>query len=895
MSARGRNDDERVTAVAAAPSELASPMIAQYQELKAAHPDALLFFRMGDFYELFFEDAIEAANLLDIALTRRGRHMGRDIPMCGVPAHNAEPYIAKLIRRGRKVAICEQLEDPAEARKRPGKRLLERAVVRIVTPGTLTEDGLLEARRHNYLLALARAGRGWGAAWVDISTGDFLTEPTDARGLPALLARLEPGEVLVPEPLAGSEELARALAERGERVTPLREAAFAPAAARARLAACFAVATIESFGAFSDAELAAAGALIDYLELTQKGVLPRLARPRRIAPGTVLEIDPATRRNLELTRSLSGDPATGLLSVLDRTRTAAGARLLAERLAAPSRDLDTIRTRLDRIEAFLEDPPARAAVRGELARLPDLERALARLSLGRGGPRDLAAIRQALAIARTIALRLADAAPPLSALAAELPDLDELRERLAAQLVDEPPIVAREGGLVRPGADPELDLQRSLRDEAHRHLAALEARYRAETGISSLKIRHNQVLGWFVEVPQSQLAKVPSGFGLRQSMAGAGRFGTAELSELAQKIATAGERALAIELRIFEELRRAVLAASEPLARTAAVLAELDVASALAELARERRWTRPRLDDRPRIRIKGGRHPVVEAALEARHETFVANDLELGPEDRLWLLTGPNMAGKSTFLRQCALVLVLAQMGSFVPAEEAEIGLVDRIFSRVGASDDLARGRSTFMVEMVETATILNQAGPRSFVILDEIGRGTATWDGLSLAWAVLEHLHDVNRCLGLFATHFHELTALAARLPALSTHTVKVKEWQGEVIFLHEVAKGAADRSYGIHVARLAGLPPSVVRRAERVLRLLEEGEPRSAIARLAEDLPLFAAAAARLARLDPPPPPEPSPVEKLLAEIDPDELTPKAALELVYRLKALLAGSRG
>ncbi len=890
MSAQGRNGDEGVTARAPTASTLGTPMITQYQQLKAAHPDALLFFRMGDFYELFFEDAIEAAPLLDIALTRRGRHLGQDIPMCGVPAHNAEPYIAKLIRRGRKVAICEQVEDPEEARKRPGRKLLERAVVRIVTPGTLTEDGLLEARRHNYLLALAFAQRTWGAAWVDISTGDFCTEPTEPRRIPALLARLEPGELLLAEPLLNTPEVVTALGEFRDRVTPLRAEAFGLEAARARLCACFAVATVESFGSFSDAELAAAGALVDYLELTQKGSLPRLARPRRIAPKTLLEMDPATRRNLELTRSLSGDPGTSLLAVLDRTRTAAGARLLAERLMAPSCDLETIRTRLDRIQAFVDDPALRAHVRSELSRVPDLERALARLSLGRGGPRDLAAIREGLGTARSLAARLATAAPAVAALAAEIPDLEELRLRLAQFLVDEPPLHARDGGLVRPGADPELDQERSLRDEGHRHLAELEARYRAETGIASLKIRHNQVLGWFVEVPQSQLAKVPKSFGLRQSMAGASRFGTPELSELAHKIATAAENALAIELRIFEELRAQVVQAAEALARTAAVLAELDVASALAELAHTRRWSRPHLDDEPRIRIKGGRHPVVEAALEAKHVPFVANDLELGPKDRLWLVTGPNMAGKSTFLRQCALILVLAQMGSFVPAEEAEIGLVDRIFSRVGASDDLARGRSTFMVEMVETATILNQAGPRSFVILDEIGRGTATWDGLSLAWAVLEHLHDVNRCLGLFATHFHELTALAARLPALSNHTVKVKEWQGEVIFLHEVIKGAADRSYGIHVARLAGLPLSVVRRAEQLLRLLEASEPRSPTARLAEDLPLFAAAAARFVDRDPPPPPEPSPLEKLLAEIDPDELSPKAALELVYRLKELL-----
>ncbi|MDW8369809.1 MAG: DNA mismatch repair protein MutS, partial [Geminicoccaceae bacterium] len=825
--------------------EPVSPMIAQYRELKAAHPHTLLFFRMGDFYELFFEDAVEAAPLLDVALTRRGRHQGRDIPMCGVPAHNAEPYIERLIRRGRKVAICEQLEDPAEAKKRGGRPLLRRDVVRIVTPGTLTEDGLLEARRHNYLAAVARGREGWGAAWVDISTGDFRTQLVEASGLAALLARLEPGELLVAERLAADPAIAAIALELRERLTRHRDAAFEPRTAARRLEAFFAIADLAALGSFSPAELAAAGALLDYLELTQKGALPRLARPQRVAPRSVLELDPATRRNLELTRSLSGEVEGGLLHTIDRTKTAAGARLLAERLAAPLLDPAAIRARLDRVEAFLEDEGLREEVRAELARCPDLERSLARLALGRGGPRDLLAVAKTLAAAERIAARLAEAGPPLALLVAELPDFAALRERLERTLVEEPPLLARDGGLVRPGADPELDRERSLRDAAHRHLAALEARYREETGIGSLKIRHNQVLGWFVEVPQSRVGELPERFALRQSMAGAGRFATSELAELAQNIAAAAERALALELSIFEELRRAVLEAAEPLGRWASTLAEIVVAAELATLARERRWTRPTVDEEPRIRIVAGRHPVVEAALAARHEPFVANDLELGPEDRLWLVTGPNMAGKSTFLRQCALLVLLAQTGSFVPAESAAIGVVDRIFSRVGAADDLARGRSTFMVEMVETATILNQAGPRSFVILDEIGRGTATWDGLSLAWAVLEHLHDVNRCLGLFATHFHELTALAARLPALSTHTVKVKEWRGEVVFLHEVARGTADRSYGIHVAKLAGLPAAVIRRAEEVLRRLEEGEPRSAPARLAEDLPLFAAAA--------------------------------------------------
>jgi DNA mismatch repair protein MutS len=868
-------------------------MIAQYQELKAANPGTLLFFRMGDFYELFFEDAIEAAPVLEIALTRRGRHQGQDIPMCGVPAHNVEPYIQKLIRRGHKVAICEQLEDASEARKRPGKPLLRRDVVRIVTPGTLTEDGLLEARRHNHLLAIARVRDEWGSAWVDISTGELWTEPVDEAGLPALLARIEPGEVLLAERLAEDPRLLGLFGDRRERLTRLRDGAFDSSAAARRLAAFYGVADVAALGALGRAEIAAAGGLLDYLELTQKGVLPRLGRPQRVAPRSLLQMDPATRRNLELMRSLAGDPSASLLATIDRTRTSAGARLLAERLAAPSAEVDVIRARLDRLEAMLLDDQLRASTREALARCPDLERALSRLAVGRGGPRDLVAVGRALAVARQLRELLGKADPSLADLARGLPDLGDLADRIASTLVDEPPLLARDGGLVRAGADPALDEQRGLRDEAQRHLAALEARYRESTGVGSLKVRHNQVLGWFVEVPASQLAKVPPGFTLRQSMAGAGRFGTAELAELAERIAQAADRALERELELFADLRAQVLAAAEEIAKTGRTLAEIDVSASLAELARERRWTRPAVDEQPRIRISGGRHPVVEAALAAEQRAFVANDLELGPDDRLWLVTGPNMAGKSTFLRQCALIVVLAQMGSFVPAEAAELGVVDRLCSRVGAADDLARGRSTFMVEMIETATILSQAGPRSFVILDELGRGTATFDGLSLAWAVLEHLHDVNRCLGLFATHFHELTALATRLSALSTHTVKIKEWRGEVVFLHEVTKGTADRSYGIHVAKLAGLPPAVIRRAEEVLRRLEEGEARSAPARLADDLPLFAAAAARPDAADPSPPKAgPSPVEAALAAVDPDSLTPKQALELVYRLKELLGG---
>jgi len=870
-------------------SEAASdetPMMAQYLRIKAQHPDALLFFRMGDFYELFFEDAEIAARCLDIALTRRGTWRGREVPMAGVPVHSVESYLARLIRAGHRVAICEQLEDPAEARRRGGRVLVERGVVRIVTPGTIFEDGLLEARRHNFLLALARAKGRFGLARVDVSTGDFLIESCEAADLPARVARIEPAELLAPESLCGDAALEAALREHGAPLTPLADARFDPKTAARRLCELYGIADLSPFGDFGPAELAAAGALVAYLEDTQKGLLPRLARPQRLTARRILEIDPATRRHLELMRSLSGSREGSLLAAVDRTVTAAGGRLLATRLAEPSCAKAEIEARLDAVEAFVGDAGLREAVRRELARCPDIERALSRLSAARGGPRDLLAVGRGLAVAAAMAKMLADAAPALAGHVPALARGEGLARRIMATLVESPPLLPREGGFVRPGVDCELDRLVELRDHGQRAIAALEARYREETGIPSLKIRHNQLLGYYVEVTATHRERVPAHFMPRQGMAQATRYATAELSRLEADLRDAAEQALARELAIFEELRRAVLAAAEEIGAAARALAELDVAAGLAELAVRERYVRPRIVEEPVLRVRGGRHPVVEQALARERGVFVPNDCVLEEGARLWLLTGPNMAGKSTFLRQNALLVVLAQAGSFVPAEEAEIGLVDRLFSRVGASDDLARGRSTFMVEMLETAAILHRATERSFVVLDEIGRGTATFDGLSIAWAVVEYLHDVVRCRGLFATHYHELTTLAGRLPHLAAWTVKVREFRGEVVFLHEVVPGAADRSYGIHVARLAGLPGPVIARARQVLRRLEQGEVRSAVVDLAEDLPLFASmSVVESARR------EPGPVERRLREIDPDRLSPREALELLYELKSLLA----
>jgi DNA mismatch repair protein MutS len=870
-----------------------SPVMAQYLDIKKANPGCLLFFRMGDFFELFFDDAVAAAQALDIALTRRGRHEGADIPMCGVPVHTADAYLARLIRAGFKVAICDQIENPAEARRRGARGPVRRAVTRVVTAGTLTEEGLLDARRNNYLAGLAEAGGEMGLAWLDLSTGAFALAPTSEGALAGDLARLSPGEILLPERMLARPALFELFAEWKPALTPLPNARFESEAARRRLENFYRVGALDGFGNFGRAELAAAGALVDYVSLTQQRGEPHLEPPRRVAPGSVMQIDAATRRNLELVATLAGERKGSLLATIDRTVTAAGARLLAEHLAAPLTEPIAITARLDAVQFFIDRPEARAPLRERLKRCPDIERALTRLSLGRGGPRDLAALAQSLG--ETASLREMLAQPGLVPLPERLTEARDrlgehgaLVERLGRALAAELPLFARDGGFIEAGYSNELDEWRSLRDESRRMIAALQARYSSETAIGALKIRHNNVIGYYIEVSANHAGKLGPEFIHRQTMAGAQRYTTAELAELETKIASAAERALALELRLYEDLVGEVMARRAEIAAAAAALATLDVAAALAELAAEALWVRPTIEDSTAFEVTGGRHPTVEAALagEGRGGGFVANDCVLA-DNRIWLVTGPNMAGKSTFLRQDALIAILAQMGSYVPARAARIGVVDRLFSRVGAADDLARGRSTFMVEMVETAAILNQAGPRSFVILDEIGRGTATFDGLSIAWAALEHLHEVNRCRTLFATHYHELTALAAKLPGLACHTMRVKEWKGDVVFLHEVGPGTADRSYGIHVAKLAGLPKSVTARAEEVLAVLEKGEESGALTRLADDLPLFSAARRRT---EPAAPPE-SAVEVLLREIRPDELTPREALDLIYRLKGLVA----
>ncbi|MFL6775840.1 MAG: DNA mismatch repair protein MutS [Sphingomicrobium sp.] len=855
-----------------------TPMMVQYRRLKEEAGDALLFYRMGDFFELFFDDAKIASACLDIALTKRGEDSGEPIPMCGVPVHSAESYLARLIRAGNRVAIAEQTESPAEARKARGsKALVERAIVRLVTPGTLTEETLLESASANWLAAIGRAGDDWAIAAADISTGRFELVSCGAGELATELARLSPAETIADAPVPGIS-------------TNAGRDGFDSIAGERALKSRFGVATLDGLGSPSRAELAAAGGLLAYLDVTQRGAGILLDAPHRISRASHMAIDAASRDSLELTRSVSGSIAGSLLGEIDCCQTAAGRRLLSEHIAAPLTDHGLIEQRLALVAWLHEDAIRRERTRTALKAMPDFARALARLTAGRGSPRDLALLRDGLAAADALQRELeaeADHPPLLDALLPKLGGHEALTGKLARALVASPPLDASKGGYIAEGYNADLDALRDAASNGRRAIAALEARYRDSTAISSLKIRHNAVLGYHVEVSARHADKLMdpgSGFTHRQTLAGVVRFNSPELHEEASRVIEAGAHALAAEAAHGEELTALAVAAAPQITASAEAIARIDVASSHAHRAAKDGWTRPHFVDRPCFEIEAGRHPVVEAALRDAGERFVANDLSMGPNDRLWLITGPNMGGKSTFLRQTALIAVLAQAGSFVPAAKARLAIIDRLFSRVGASDNLARGRSTFMVEMVETAAILTQASPSSLVILDEIGRGTSTYDGLAIAWAVVEAMHDKVKCRTLFATHYHELTRLSGRLDSLSLHHVRAREWKGDLVLLHELASGAADRSYGIAVAKLAGLPPTVVARARSVLAKLEAGrDATGGVAAGLDDLPLFAAAAE--------PEHRPEPLLAAIEAVDPDSLTPREALEELYRLKKLAA----
>ena len=894
-------------------------MMVQYQRIKQQYQDSLLFYRMGDFYELFFDDAVTASGALDIALTKRGRKLGQDIPMCGVPAHSADGYLQTLIRKGFRVAVCEQMEDPATARKRGSKAVVARDVVRVLTAGTLTEDELLEARAHNYLAAVANVRGDIAVAWTDISVGNLHVMPCSPESLATQIARISPREILVSETADAATRSGAADAD-----GPLMELSpmhFDSISADRRLRELFGVSTLDAFGNFTRAELGALGALVSYLDVTQRGKNPLLRPPVRERSDATMQIDAATRRNLEISRDFSGRRDASLLAAIDRTLTAGGARLLELRVSAPSAIADVITARHQAVAHFVARPELRGRVRERLRRVPDLNRSLSRLSLDRGGPRDLSALRNGLAAADEISALLrckdlaaetgaedsalptrlvgtAAVAASVAASAAKLTGLRNLHDVLQSAVVNEPPAFLRDGGFVRSGYDRELDEERRLRDAGRSHVSGMQSEFAEETGISSLKVKHNNVLGYFVEVPSSHSSKMlapplSEKFVHRQSVSGAIRFTTNRLAETESRILNAARRVADIEHNIFVDLCSRVGQKAAEISETAAGLAEIDVASSLAELAVEMNWRQPEIDSSGALEICGGRHPVVEQSLRRTADhPFIANDCFLAGLDerpRIRLVTGPNMAGKSTYLRQNALIVLLAQAGAFVPADSARIGLVTQLFSRVGAADELARGRSTFMVEMIETAAILNQAGQGALVILDEIGRGTATYDGLSIAWATLEHLHEVNRCRALFATHYHELTQLTTRLPRLTNSTVSVREWEGDIVFLYEVRDGAAERSYGVQVAKLAGMPPPVVTRAGEILDRLEtdERDGSGRTAELLDELPLFAAAHVPA---QPERPAAVSAAQRRLNEITPDDLSPREALALIYELKRTL-----
>jgi len=876
--------------------------MAQYFAAKARQPHALVLFRMGDFYELFFEDARAAAAALGIALTHRGVHDGEPIPMAGVPVHAADTYVAKLIRAGFKVAVCEQMETPAEARKRGYKAIVRREVVRVVTPGTLTEETLLEAKGANRLAALAiHAGRG-AVASVELSTGEVDCLEVGPGDLAAALTSLQPSEILATDRMLADPGIAVALAGIGVPIEVLPAPLAEPSVAEARLKRLFGVEALDSFGAFTGAEVAALGLLAAHLENTQAGRLPALRPPRRAGEAEIMSIDPATRANLEIERTLSGTREGALLSAIDRTVTASGARLLASRLMRPLTSPASINARLDSIEWLIERGGLREKIRTTLKTGGDMARSLSRLALARGGPRDLKCVRDGLVAGAAIGAMIENFAQALSPAPLEIAQaasaltpsrhapLAEFLNTLIAGLVPVCPALPRDGGYVSAGFRTDLDEARGLRDDSRRVVATLQGELASRTGVA-LKIRHNAVLGYFVETSVRQaepLLRDPLRGNLihRQTLANQVRFTTPELAELDAKIAQAGEQALAIELSVFEAWREEATSLAAQIHAAADSLATLDVAAALAEWAQEAGAVRPILDRSLAFDARGARHAVVEASARRQGKAFTANDCALDGTGeaaaRLTLVTGPNMAGKSTFLRQNALLCVLAQAGCYVPAKSLTLGVVDRLFSRVGAADDLARGRSTFMAEMVETAAILTQATVRSFVILDEIGRGTATYDGLAIAWACVETLHERNRCRTLFATHFHELAALEQRLAHVSNLSLKAKEWNGELVFLHEAAPGAADRSYGLQVAKLAGVPAAVVARAHEVLERLER---RSDAHSGLQELPLFASFTS-----GPAPPPAPTPVESAISALDPDSMSPREAMETLYKLRALL-----
>lgn len=880
-----------------------TPMMKQFLSIKAeAGPDVLLFFRMGDFYELFFDDAIHAAEALDIALTKRGKHNGFDIPMCGVPAHASETYLHRLIKKGFKVAICEQTETPAEAKKRGYKAVVNREIVRVVTPGTLTEESLLDARGQNIILSIYKSLLGeYAIAWADISDGSFNVSEVDPMNLPSKLAAFSPSEVIIPELLYQDSEFLKTLHLRDTSLTPQPAIKFNYRSAEAHLQKCFNVKSLQGFGSFTKAEISAAGALLNYLELTQAGNSVQLSNLKQNSTSNYLLIDPATRTSLEIDRNQRGLKDGSLLSVVDRTITGAGARLLKQRLNSPLIDSCEINKRLDSVDFFVKKDELLLKLRTELKKTGDMARSVSRLGLGRGSPKDILTLSQGLMLCQEIENFFHDVT--------DLKKIDNVFNavkklkisnnsklfRFAVEaskaFLPDAPLNLRQGGFIASGWSSELDELKILRSDSRQHIANLQAEYREVSSIPTLKVKHNNILGYFIEITPKYSDKMNDGhlkeiFIHRQTLGSCVRYTTTDLADLDSRITTARDRALALEIDIFQRFVARSIFLTEEIREVALALATLDVLSAASIWAIETNAIRPSVDNSTAFSVKEGRHPVVEKSLSRLPDlNFTPNDCELDVEinlgPRLTLITGPNMAGKSTYLRQNALMVILAQSGFYVPATAAKIGIVDRLFSRVGASDDLSRGQSTFMVEMLETAAILNLATNRSFVILDEIGRGTSTFDGLAIAWSVADHLFEINQCRTLFATHYHELTKMIESTDGAKNVSLKAKEWDGELIFLHDLIAGAADKSYGIQVAKLAGLPVAALRRAQDVLSLLESDhkDKGSIIA----DLPLFDVKA-------PSQNVQKSETLELIKNLNTDELTPRAALDFLYELKMKL-----
>lgn len=879
-----------------------TPMMEQYLKIKEEHKDYLLFYRMGDFYEMFFDDAIQASKALDIALTKRGKgEFGEEIPMCGVPVSSHELYLSRLIKLGFKIAFCEQVEDPREAKKRGPSSCVKREVIRIITPGTITEESILNVKKNNYLLCIAPDTKdGYSLAWADISTGDFFCESIKEKQVAEVSSRLCPSEVVLPDSLSHNKKLFAALNTDTEKLTFLPLSRYSLSGASFFLKQLFKIDTLESLGDFTESEMIAAGVLADYINLTQKGKIPPLSRPVLIKDGSFMQIDASTRQGLEIFTG-QNEKNTSLLSVIDKTLTGAGGRLLRNRLGSPLVSSAEINDRLNEVEFFINNSDIKEKIRDILSASGDIERSMSKISTYRAAPRDLEVVKNVLSKIPLLNAALyfkQDMLPPsLQKIIKEMGNHSRLTEMLDKALKSELPANVKDGNFIANGYSAELDNLRNIRDNSKQLIARLQLKYAEISNVPTLKICHNNIIGYYIDVAakyaSDMLKAAQRGEGPfihRQSLAGSSRFVTAELTELEEKITSATSKVLASELDIFYSICKEILEEKDSIFQTGKAMAKLDVAAALAEIAQRNNYCRPVIDDSNAFEIVKGRHPVVEISAG---KDFVANDCVIqNGKERLWLITGPNMAGKSTFLRQNALIAIMAQAGSFVPAESAHIGIVDKIFSRIGASDNLARGQSTFMVEMVETAAILNQASEKSFVILDEIGRGTSTFDGLSIAWAVLETLHNTNKCRGLFATHYHELTALKEVLPELSLYSMKTKEWKDNIVFMYEIEKGSADRSYGIHVAKLAGLPKAVIKRAEEVLHGLES--KKSQIDEILGELPLFSFAA-----------PENTPYESssdidncsaeqsdtlkdMLLDINADELTPIQALNELYRLIA-------